>query len=120
MAGRRRAWYAIALTAIVLSSFAVYLLPKHWSPKESTNLDMAASGGVHAVSPESQPNPQTSRQPSHGLALSDSKGRATNKNRPPTLNHRDKTDLERDVHIQARQMLRDQTSFNPLQNVASS
>jgi len=54
------------------------------------------------------------------LALSDSKGRATNKTRPPTLNHRDKTDLERDVHIQARQMLRDQTSFNPLQNVASS
>ena len=119
MAGRRRAWYAIAVAAIALSGF-VYFLPKYWSPRESTNLDMAASGGVHAVSLESQPNPQTSRQPSPGQpprrALSDSKGRATNKTRPPTLYHRDKTALERDTHIQPRQMLRDQASFIPLQN----
>ncbi len=119
MAGRRRAWYAIAVTTIALSFF-VYLLPKHWSPREYTNLGVAASGGVHAVSPESQPTPQTSRQPSPGQpprrALSDSKGRATNKTRPSTLYHRDKTALERDTHIQPRQMLRDQTSLIPLQN----
>ena len=119
MAGRRRAWYAIAVAAIALSSF-VYLLPKHWSPKESTNLDMAASGGVHAVSPESQPTSQTSRQPSPGqhpnVASSDSN--EANKTRPPILSQRGNrpTAVERDTHVQPRQMPRDMINFTTHKN----
>ncbi len=113
MATRWRVGYAIVVAvAIALSSF-VYLLPKHWSPRENTNLGVAASGGVHAVSPESQPTPQTSRQPSPGQpprrALSDSTNEI--RTRPPILYYRDKTVLVKDTHVQPSQMPRDKVNF---------
>ncbi len=119
MAGRRRAWYAIALTTIAISFF-VYLLPKYWSPSENTNLGVAASGGVHAVSPESQPTPQTSRQPSPGQpprrASSDSNDRnRANKTGYPALYNRDKAALKWNTHAQ---ILRNQVNFTELHNDA--
>ena len=110
----------LAVTAIVLSSF-IYLLPKYWSPSESTSLGLPASGRVHTVSPESQPNPQTSRQPSPGqtprLASSDSNDRSrANKTGYPALYNRGKAALEWDTHAQSKQILRSQINFTELQN----
>ena len=110
----------LAVTAIVLSSF-IYLLPKYWSPSESTNLGVPASGRVHTVSPESQPNPQTPRQPSPGqtprLASSDSNDRSrANKTGYPALYNRGKAALEWDTHAQSKQILRSQINFTELQN----
>ena len=114
----------IAATAIMLFSF-IYLLPKYWLPSENANLGVAASGRVHTVSPESQPNPQTPRKPSPGqhpsLASSDSNDRSrANKTGYPVLYNRGKAALEWDTHAQSRQILRSQINFTGLQNHPSS
>jgi len=122
MAGRCRAWYVIAVTAITLFSF-IYLLPKYWSPSENTNLGVLASGRVHTVSLESQLNPQTSQQPSSGqsprLATSDSNDRnRANKTGYPARYNRGKAALEWNTHAQSRQILRSQVNFTEIQNGA--
>ena len=62
---------------------------------------------THVLSPESQPNPQTSQQPSPGqppsLASSDSNDRnRANKTGYPALYDRDKAALEWDTHAQSK------------------
>ena len=72
------------------------------------------------MSPESQPNPQTSRQPSSGqrpsIASSDSNG--ANKTRPPILSQGGNrpTGVDRDTHVQPRQMPRDMINFTAHKN----
>ena len=87
IAGRRRVLYAIAVAAVALPVF-VYHHPKYWSPRENTNLGVATPGGVYVVSPES-----------------------------PALSQRGRpTAVERDTHVQPRQMPRDMINFTARKN----